>query len=204
MIIRWNGHSCFTLETAQGTVVLDPYAPGSVPGLPELKLKADAVLCSHGHADHNYAQGVALSGRPCAVSVETLPCFHDSVQGAKRGPDLIHILSAEGMRIAHLGDLGHGLDLEQLEKLRGVDVLMIPVGGYFTIDARQAHHIVGELRPRIVLPMHYRGEGFGYEVLAPVGDFLALTEGPVERYPGSSLKVTKDTPAQTAVLTCPQ
>ena len=204
MIIQWNGHSCFTLKTAQGTVVLDPYAPGSVPGLPPLKLTADAVLCSHGHADHNYVQGVELSGRPCGVQVEALPCFHDGARGAKRGSNLILILSAEGMRVAHLGDLGHDLELEQLEKLRGADVLMIPVGGFYTIDAEQAHQIVEELRPRIVLPMHYRGEGFGYEVLSPVGDFLALTVGPVERYPGSSLEVTKDTPAQTAVLTCPQ
>ena len=204
MLIRWNGHACFTLETEQGTVVLDPYTPGSVPGLPELKLKADAVLCSHGHADHSYVQGVELSGKPCHIGIKTLDCYHDEARGAKRGQNRIHILSAEGMRVAHLGDLGHDLDLEQLEKLRGVDVLMIPVGGFYTIDAEQAHRIVEELRPRIVLPMHYRGEGFGYEVLAPVGDFLTLAEGPVERYPGSVLEVTKDTPAQTAVLTCPQ
>ena len=204
MIIQWNGHSCFTLETAQGTVVLDPYAPGSVPGLSLPKLRADAVLCSHGHADHGYVQGVELSGRPCAVEIRVLPCFHDEVQGAKRGQNKIHILSAEGMRIAHLGDLGHDPDPEQLDQLRGADVLMIPVGGFYTIDARQAHRIATELCPRIVLPMHYRGDDFGYEVLSPVGDFLALTQGPVERYPGSSLEVTKDTPAQTAVLACPR
>ena len=73
MIIRWNGHSCFTVETAQGTVVLDPYAPDSVPGLPALDLKGDAVLCSHGHADHSAADQVTLSGGTCAVAVEEIP-----------------------------------------------------------------------------------------------------------------------------------
>lgn len=203
MIIRWNGHSCFTLATAQGTVVLDPYAPGSVPGLPDLDLTADLVLCSHGHADHSAADRVALSGKPCAVAVEKLPCFHDKVQGAKRGPNTIHILSAEGLRLAHLGDLGHELSEEQLDKLAGLDALLLPVGGFFTIGPEQAKALVDRLRPRVVIPMHYRGEGFGYDITAPVEDYLALIDGPVERCTQNTLELTAHTPAQTAVLTCP-
>ena len=203
MIIRWNGHSCFTVETAQGTVVLDPYAPDSVPGLPALDLKGDAVLCSHGHADHSAADQVTLSGGTCAVAVEEIPCYHDKVQGAKRGPNTIRILAAEGMRVAHLGDLGHPLDLEQVEKLKKLDALMIPVGGFFTIDAAQAKEIVEELKPRVVIPMHYRGEGFGYDILAPLDDYLSLVDGPIVRYPGNSMELTPETFAQTAVLACP-
>lgn len=203
MVIRWNGHSCFTVETAQGTVVLDPYAPASVPGLPALDLKGDAVLCSHGHADHSGVGQVTLSGGPCTVAVEEIPCYHDAVEGTKRGPNTIRILSAEGMRVAHLGDLGHPLDLEQLEKLKGLDALMIPVGGFFTINADQAKEIVDELKPRVVIPMHYRGEGFGYDVLAPLDDYLSLVDGPIVRYPGNSMELTPETFAQTAVLACP-
>lgn len=203
MIIRWNGHSCFTVETTQGTLVLDPYAPGSVPGLPDLDLTADAVLCSHGHADHNAADRVALSGKACTIAVEKIACFHDKLQGAKRGPNTIHILSAEGMRVAHLGDLGHELDQEQLAQLTGLDALLLPVGGFFTIGPEQAKALVDQIRPRVVVPMHYRGEGFGYNVTATVEDYLALVDGPVKRYTRNELELTADTPAQTAVLTCP-
>ena len=80
---------------------------------------------------------------------------------------------------------------------------MIPVGGFFTIDAAQAKEIVEELKPRVVIPMHYRGEGFGYDILAPLDDYLSLVEGPIVRYPGNSMELTQETFAQTAVLACP-
>lgn len=203
MKIIWNGHSCFTLDTAQGRVVLDPYQDGSVPGLSPLRLTADLVLCSHEHRDHGARDSVTLSGRSASVQVEELHTFHDPEQGALRGPNIIRILSAEGLRVAHLGDLGCDLTPEQTERLTGLDALMIPVGGYYTIDAKQARAVVDALRPRVVIPMHYRGPSFGYDVITTLEDYLALCgEGDnVVRYPGSTLELTKDTPAQTAVLT---
>ena len=200
MKLTWNGHSCFTLETAEGSVVFDPYQEGSVPGLSRLQLTADLVLCSHEHRDHGARDLVALTGRTPTFSVETISTFHDPEGGALRGPDTIHSLSAEGMRLAHLGDLGCDLTPEQLDRLRGLDVLLIPVGGYYTIDAKQAQALVQELKPRIVVPMHYRTDTFGYPVISGVEDFLAL-RGDVVRCPGSTLEITPDTPAQTAVLT---
>lgn len=200
MKLTWNGHSCFTLETAEGSVVFDPYQEGSVPGLSRLQLTADLVLCSHEHRDHGARDLVALTGRTPAFSVETVSTFHDPEGGALRGPDTIHILSAEGMRLAHLGDLGCELTAEQLDCLRGLDVLLIPVGGYYTIDAKQAQDLAEELKPRIVVPMHYRTDAFGYPVISDVENFLAL-RGDVVRYAGSTLEITADTPAQTAVLT---
>ena len=138
MKLIWNGHSCFTLATEAGTLVIDPYEDGSVPGLSPLHLEADAVYCSHEHRDHGNRAAVALSGKPCAVEVEELATWHDEVQGAKRGPNTMRIFSAEGLRVAHLGDLGCGLTPEQAEALSGLDALLIPVGGFYTIDAGQA------------------------------------------------------------------
>lgn len=200
MNLIWNGHSCFTLETAEGSVVFDPYRDGSVPGLSPIRLTADLALCSHDHRDHGARELVALTGRTPSFSVETISTFHDPEGGALRGPDTIHIVTAEGMRLAHLGDLGCALTPEQLDRLRGLDVLMIPVGGYYTIDARQAQELAEELRPRIVVPMHYRSDTFGYEVIARLEDFLTLRSD-VVRYPGSALGITPHTPAHTAVLT---
>ncbi len=200
MNIIWNGHSCFTLESENGSVVLDPYQDGAVPGLAPIRPTADAVLCSHEHRDHGARSLVTLTGRSPSFQVTELPTFHDPEGGALRGPNTIHILSAEGLRIAHLGDLGCSLSAQQLDLLRELDALLIPVGGYYTIDAAQAQAFVQRLNPRVVVPMHYRSDTFGYDVIARLEDFLALRSD-VVRYPGNTLVLTKDTPSQTAVLT---
>ena len=199
MKIIWNGHSCFTVESREGTVVLDPYADGKVPGLPPLKLKADLVLCSHEHADHNSRQNVRLSGAVCGVQVERIASWHDEVQGRKRGSNTIHVLTAEGLRVAHLGDLGCELTEEQCSALQNLDALMIPIGGHYTIDAEQAAETVSQLQPRVVIPMHYRGGSFGFDVIATADAFRALCEHPVD-YPGNELLLDSETEAQTAFL----
>ena len=204
MRIIWNGHSCFTLETAGGTAVVDPYLDGSVPGLAPLRLRADAVYCSHGHRDHGAADVVALSGETPEIAVEELNTWHDDQQGAQRGPNVIHIFRCGGLKVAHLGDLGCELEPEQLAALADLDALMIPVGGFYTIDAKQAKALVDRLQPRVTIPMHYRSDTFGYDVIGPLEDYLALCNN-VVRYPGNVLVLDQDTPRQTAVLTyCPQ
>ena len=203
MKLIWNGHSCFTVETEQGALVLDPYADHYVTGLGALELEADAVLCSHDHRDHGAEEVVRLTGRSCGVQVEKINTFHDEAGGAKRGFNVVHILHAEGMRVVHCGDLGCELEQEQLERLKGADALLVPVGGFYTIDAAQARRLADAVSPRVVIPMHYRGDGFGYEVLARVEDYLALC-GDVVQYDTNVLELTVDTPAQTAVLTCPR
>jgi len=203
MRLIWNGHSCFTLETSQGSVVFDPYLNGSVPGLAPLHLTADLVLCSHAHRDHGARSAVTLTGRSPSFQVEEVATFHGDKEGALRGPNTIRIITAEGMRVAHLGDLGCQPEEWQLARLRDLDLLLIPVGGYYTIDAAQASALVRALKPRVVVPMHYRGEAFGYNVTRPVEDFLALRSDAV-RYDGNFLELNPDTPAQTAVLAyCP-
>ena len=143
---------------------------------------------------------MALTGRTPAFQVERLDTFHDDSQGSQRGKNTIHILSSQGLRVAHLGDLGCSPAPEQMDRLMGLDALLIPVGGYYTIDAQQAHALVRALKPRVVVPMHYRSDTFGFDVISRLEDFLALC-GQVVRYEGNTLELTRHTPAQTAVLT---
>ena len=203
MKLTWYGHSCFLLESAEGSVVFDPYAPGSVPGVELPVLTADAVLCSHGHRDHGCQEAVTRSGATPRFSVTRIESFHDDRQGALRGGNTIHVVEADGLRVAHLGDLGEALNEAQLAALGKVDVLLIPVGGYYTIDAPTADAAARAVGARLVVPMHYRGEGFGYDVIAPVEDFLAL-RADVLRLDGNSLDPAAIDGAATVVLRCPR
>ena len=195
MKLTWYGHSCFLLESAHGSVVFDPYAPGKVPGWTLPALEADAVLCSHGHSDHGYAEGVKLTGRPYAAAVTRIGSFHDDCGGALRGENTISLVEDEGIRAVHMGDVGCALTAEQIAALGRVDVLMIPVGGHYTVDAAQAWEITKALDPAIVIPMHYRGRGFGYDVIGTVEPFLKLA-GNVKELAGMSYAVDlADAPA---------
>lgn len=182
MKITWIGHSCFKIESDGYEVITDPYEDGYVPGLKPLRECADMVLCSHEHGDHNARNLVEKrEGRACPFTVEKIETWHDEVKGAKRGPNTIHILEAEGIRIAHLGDLGCDLEEEQLQKLQNLDVCMIPVGGYYTIDGRQAAELVRRIRPGKVIPMHYRDDraGFGFDVISQVDAFTECMDSVV-------------------------
>lgn len=200
MKITWLGHSCFKVESKGYAIVLDPYEDGSVPGCLPVRETADEVLCSHEHFDHNFRGGVTLRGHgPSPVRVEVISTYHDDRKGELRGTDKIHILDDGQVRVAHLGDLGCGLEPEQLERLKGLDAVLIPVGGYYTIDAVQARQLAEKIDPRVTVPMHYRGDGFGFDVLGTVEDYTKLC-GDVKFYPDNVLEVTEDTQKQTAVL----
>ena len=201
MKLTWYGHACFLVETAEGAVVFDPYAPGSVPGLTLPPLRADAVVCSHGHRDHGYTAGVTLSGKEPGFTLRTIPCFHDDRGGTLRGENRITVLEAEGLRLAHMGDLGHELSEEQCAAIGTPDVLLIPVGGFYTIGPDTAEALVRKLEPRITIPMHYRGEGFGYDVIGPVEDFTRRFAS-VTHWPSNVLDPT-ETGAGVVVLRCP-
>jgi len=202
--ITWNGHSCFTLECGGYRVVLDPYKDGSVWGLPPLRLEAEALYCSHQHSDHNYAQAVTLasSSAPSPFEVTYFDTFHDDADGKKRGPNRVHIFSADGLRAAHLGDLGCMPDEEQLATLKNLDCMLIPVGGFFTINAKTAKVLVDITNPRVIIPMHYSGKGFGFPVLAKVTEFAKLF-GQVTYADGGALTLDAETPGGVVVLKCP-
>lgn len=186
MIITCIGHAEFLLEMQNGMrLVTDPY--DAACGYPVTVTEADAVLVSHGHHDHSavenvrgYTQLINREGRHTLapeVAVTAVSAWHDEAQGAKRGSTLAFLIEAEGLRVAHLGDLGHLPTPEMVSALAPVDVLMLPVGGYFTIDAEAARKTAELLRARVILPMHYRTAANPDWPIAPVEDFTALYPG---------------------------
>ncbi len=200
MMITWLGHSCFKVESRGYAVILDPYEDGSVKGLGPLRATADEVLCSHEHGDHNAARLIRLrEGGTSPFSVKVLYTYHDDVKGAKRGPNKIHILDDGDFRVAHLGDLGCMPTEAELRALQDLDAVMVPIGGFFTIDARQAKEIVDLIAPRIVIPMHYRSEAFGFDVLGTLDRYTSLCDN-VVYYDTNKLALTEDLKPQTAVL----
>ncbi len=200
MKLKWLGHSCFLVEAEGYSAVFDPYQDGSVPGLAPLRVTADAVFCSHGHADHNAKELVTLTGRPFPLTVETFACYHDDKRGLLRGKNTIHVLHGEGLRAVHLGDLGHMPNEKTLAALKGADALLLPVGGHFTVDAAQAKAVADAIGPRVVIPMHYRLGGMGYDVIGTLDAFTSLCDN-VRFYDSDTFELGADTPAQTAVMT---
>jgi L-ascorbate metabolism protein UlaG (beta-lactamase superfamily) len=189
--LTWFGQSCFLLETAGGTrILMDPYPKGIGYEVPQ-GFKADVVTISHEHYDHNnvaFVNGKARVIRGLTadkkgwtrvdeklkdVSIRSVGVYHDDQRGAARGLNTVFIFEVGGVRIAHLGDLGHVLNDDQLAAIGAVDVLLVPVGGKFTIDALKATHVIEQLRPRImVIPMHYKTDASTIKELEPLALFL--------------------------------
>ncbi|MDP3901225.1 MAG: MBL fold metallo-hydrolase [bacterium] len=167
MQIMWKGQACFVLTASPNKetvrLVIDPY--DSSIGLKVPSMEADLVLVSHDHHDHNNIK--AIKGDPVVVSgpgeydvkgvfVRGISSWHDEEQGKKRGLNTIYVIEAEDMRVCHLGDLGQSeLTPEQVEDIGDVDILMVPVGGVYTIAAKEAAKITAQIEPRAVIPMHY-------------------------------------------------
>ncbi len=203
MRISWLGHACFMLEHEEYRVVIDPF--NDVPGYRDTVVEADAVLCSHEHFDHAYRAGITLrQGKVSPFTVEVLDTCHDEAGGTLRGKNKIHLLRAGGMTVAHLGDLGHMPDDGQVEKLRRCDALLIPVGGTYTLDAAGAAAVVAAVQPRVVIPMHYRGENFGFDNIDVVESFLAhFSADRVQRLSENRLELTECTSGGVTVLAPP-
>ena len=174
MKLTWNGHSCFTFDTDLGSVVFDPYETDYVPGLHLPDLAADLVLCSHDHNDHCYPEGVRNTRRAVGFGVEIVDTFHDGEGGSLRGENKVHIIDVGGFRLAQLGDLGHVFTDAQFEAMGHIDALLVPMGGFYTIDAQQAKAICDRLQPRIIFPMHYRKGEMGFDLIAEPETFLDL------------------------------
>lgn len=202
MQIIWLGHSCFKIKSSNAVVMIDPYKDGSVPGLSDVRESADLVLCSHEHEDHSGRECVTLSGKDTPdIKITKIESYHDEHEGAQRGKNIIHVLEADGYRIAHLGDLGCALREEQKEPLKNLDLLLIPVGGFFTIDAHKAAELIRELKPKTVIPMHYREDGnaYGYDVIGTVSEFTEIA-GSVTAVDGSEILMENRPETQVVVL----
>ena len=175
MKLTWYGHSCFRFESDSCSVVFDPFFPGKVRGYKDLpELRASAVFCSHSHGDHFYPGIVSPDYSESVMTVRRFPCFHDDCGGEKRGMNLITVVESGGLKIAHLGDLGHIPGDDILNALQKSDILMVPVGGFYTIGPEEAYEIVRKTAPRACVPMHYRKGALGYDVLSELQDFLGL------------------------------
>lgn len=182
MDIRFLGHASFLITFREAKIITDPFDPDKV-GLPFPKTPADLVLSSHDHFDHNHVS--AVTEDPFVISapgeyevkgvkVWGFPTFHDNQEGKERGKNTVYLFEAEGLTLCHLGDLGHLLDQKLEEEIGNPDVLFVPVGGFYTIDATEAAKVVAQLEPRYIIPMHYRMDGMkeSFKDLQPVSAFL--------------------------------
>jgi len=201
--LRWYGQSMFVLTSPAGTtVLLDPFNDIGYTVPPPLD--TDAATITHEHPDHNNA---ALGGRATLlrgltgdgwtdidqtvgdVRIRTIRTFHDASQGSERGRNAVFVLETGGMRFAHLGDLGHVLDDDQRGAIGAVDVLMVPVGGTFTIDAARATEVTDQLGPKLVFPMHYKTD----RIALPLATADAFLEGKtVERVGSTTLRISRE------------
>jgi len=199
--LTWRGHSCFKVQDENFSLLLDPYLDGKVPGLNNLRDTAHLVLCSHSHDDHGYREAIELVDtdvlNPFAIT--TVECPHDDAGGSKRGMNQIHVFDNGTLRIAHFGDIGCPLDEEQRSQIGQLDAAMIPVGGFYTMEPAGIQELLEQLNPRVVIPMHYRTEEFGFPVIRLPEDFLQLRDDVVQ-YDTNVLTITKNMPKQTAVL----
>ena len=184
MKVKWYGHAAFLVTSDEGTkIIIDPYEPGAFGGqlsYGKIKDQADIVLTSHDHADHNDAAG--LPGTPQAVkgsgpktikgiSVKGVSTYHDPSKGSERGANTVFTIKVNQIQLCHLGDLGHLLSDKELAEIGPVDILLIPVGGFFTIDPKEATRVAEQIKPRVLIPMHFKTEKCGFSI-APVEDFL--------------------------------
>jgi len=179
--IRWHGHSCFEISN-EHTLVTDPHDGKSI-GIPTPMVTADLVLVSHNHFDHNSTRTVSTNNTTIItekrkrkindILVKGMQTFHDSCNGEKRGKNIVFNFTIENITFCHLGDLGHLLDEKQIQSLKSTDILFIPVGGTYTLNAEQAWDLIKKIEPKIVIPMHYKIEGLSLP-LSPVDDFLSL------------------------------
>jgi len=202
--IIWHMHSCFEVDDT-ATVVIDPHDGRSI-GVKPPSLRADIVLISHDHFDHNAVR--VVKGEYCAVKdiaprtikgveIRGIPAFHDDAQGEKRGRMNIFQFTLDGIRFCHLGDLGHMLSELQVKDIGPVDVLFIPVGGVFTLDGAQAQTLVKTMRPRVAIPMHFRVGGLSMSI-HNADDFLrGLPEEKVVRVGNEIEFEREDLPSET-------
>lgn len=183
MDIKYLGHSSFFIRTRDAKIVTDPFSPQAV-GLKYPKTEADLVTLSHLHDDHNYREGI--KGEPLfidwpgefeknKVRVFGYQTYHDKNKGAERGPNTMFKFEADNLSVLHCGDLGHLLDDATVEEIGGVDIMLVPTGGFYTISAQEAAKVVNEIEPSLVIPMHYQQPEMNpaiFSNLQPVGEFL--------------------------------
>ncbi len=211
MKVKWLGHASFLITSEEGTrIITDPYQPEAF-GLNYGKISeaADIVTVSHDHPDHNYVAGVpgkpqVVTGtgthRAKGIEFKGIASYHDESSGGERGPNTIFCFTVNGVRLCHVGDLGHQLTDKQLSEIGEVDVLLIPVAGTFTIDAAGANKVVDKIKPRVVIPMHFRTERCPSFPVTDCQPFLAGKKN-VKRMNASEVEFRKgELPKETEIV----
>jgi len=200
MKVKWLGHACFLITSAGGLrIITDPYKTGAGLDYKPINEKADIVTVSHDHADHNNT--AAVSGQPQVVRTagakevkeikfKGVATYHDESRGKQRGTNIIFCFTLDGINLCHLGDLGHRLSPEEFAQIGQVDVLLTPVGGFYTIDARAANDVCQQLKPKVVIPMHYKTDKCAYPI-ATVEEFLK-GRTPLRRLDSSEVDLQAD------------
>lgn len=185
MKVKWLGHASFLITSDKGTrIITDPYKTGGGINYGEIKESADIVTISHEHGDHNNAG--AVSGQPKVfkggtpveikgVKLTGVSTYHDENKGKDRGSNTIVCMEMDSLRLCHLGDLGHQLSPQEIAQIGKVDVLLIPVGGFFTINAIVATEVSTKLRPKVIIPMHFKNDRCGYPIVG-VEEFIKNKE----------------------------
>ena len=211
MKIKWHGHACFEIVTSDGRViVIDPHDGISI-GLRRPHVLGDIILVTHNHFDHNAVDVVkkpesivlkSFTGSKTinGINIKGVKAYHDRSKGRLRGSISIYVIEADGLKIVHLGDLGHILTDEHVKEIGEVDILFNPVGGTYTTEPDEAWKNVGLLKPRIVVPMHYWVPGLNLP-LKPVEDFLRYAKKyRVVRLETNSFEVARETlPAEPSI-----
>jgi L-ascorbate metabolism protein UlaG (beta-lactamase superfamily) len=201
--VKWLGHAAFVITTADGRKILtDPYKPGGYEGAVgygPITEPVDVVTVSHEHEDHNDVESLVgefelVKGcgthEAKGIRIQGFGCYHDATGGSERGENTIFVMEVDGMRVCHLGDLGHPLSAQEVKDMGPVDVLLIPVGGYFTIDARQAASLADGIGASLIIPMHFKTDVLGFPI-APVDEFLKEM-GMYERPESSEVEITPE------------
>ncbi|HON86534.1 MAG TPA: MBL fold metallo-hydrolase [Syntrophorhabdaceae bacterium] len=183
MKIKWYGHAAFNIVSDKKVgIIIDPYQSGAFGGALSygpIKDEADIVLVSHDHDDHNYTKDIkgkfqtikkAGTHSVKGIAIRAIPSYHDPSKGKERGDNLIFVLDVDGIKIAHMGDLGHTLPKDTINEIGPIDVLLIPVGGFYTIDSKEATKVVNDIKPVITIPMHFKTEKCNFPI-APVEEF---------------------------------
>lgn len=199
MDITYLGHSSFKIKTKTATVITDPFDPKTV-GLKLAGAEGEIVTVSHNHSDHNATQKVSGVQKIVqgpgeyeikGVSIMGYPSFHDNKQGGERGKNTIYVFETEGLRVVHLGDLGHSLSDEFVSEIGAVDILMIPVGGTFTLGPKEAVEVANKIDPYYIIPMHYKVPGMNEAEFSGLSEkevFLREIGKTVEVLPKLSVK----------------
>ena len=209
MKVKWLGHSCFLVTSKGGVrIITDPYAVGEGINYPPIEETADIVVVSHGHDDHSNVS--AVQGKPEVVEgggtktaqgiqFKGIAAYHDASQGEQRGPNTIFCFTIDDIKLCHLGDLGHMLSPEQIAEIGAVDILFVPVGGFYTIDAPGASQVCDKLKPKVVIPMHFKTPRCAYPI-GGVEDFLRGKKN-VRRVEDSEVEFERERlPAATEIV----